>query len=165
MRRAVLISVIIIGAAILLQPVHRPAKYETNLTTFFRNGKGLRTGARVRVDGVEMGIVKSVRVRPELGECPVEVQLVVESAYDLPIPDDSPALLATEGLLGPTFVEIDTRRRQGTRVRNHGVLKSSELTNDPASQALNRLTDAVTAADNKLDSKKLSPDTKASPAK
>ena len=152
MRQTALIAVVVVGLVILLLPLHRAAIHHASLTTCFRNGKGLRIGARVRVDGVEAGSVNSVTVRPALGDYPVEVKLTLDTSYDLPIPGDSAALLSTEGILGPTFVEIDTRDAQGSRIQNNGVLKSGELSDEEereAAKAMNHLMDAAASAMNK----------------
>ena len=68
-----------------------------------------KAGAPVCVDGVKPGVVKSMRVRPELGERPVEVLMSISTGYELRIPNDSTVILSTEGILGKTFADIDTR--------------------------------------------------------
>jgi ABC-type transporter Mla subunit MlaD len=156
MRKVALLFIVAVAVAILWLPLRKPPTHRLTLTTYFRNGGGLQPKAPVRVDGVELGSVTSVRVRPELGERPVEVIMAIATSYDLAIPSDSVVLLATGGLLGPTLVDIDTRRAQGSRIGNNGVLTSSELTdeksneaNRQAARAMNRLADAVTQATTK----------------
>jgi ABC-type transporter Mla subunit MlaD len=135
MRKVALVFIVAVIVVILWLPLRKPATHRISLTTYFRSGEGLQSKAPVRVDGVELGSVTSVRVRPELGERPVEVVMVIATSYDLAIPSDSPVFLTTGGLLGSTLVDIDTRHAQGVRIGNNGVLPSSELTDEEKNEA------------------------------
>lgn len=130
------------------------ASHSNTAKTYFRNGNSLREGAPASVDGVEMGRVVRVRVRPELGECPVEINIVLRPKYDLSIPQDSVVQMVQRGVFETASVDIDTRQARGRRVENNGVLKSQELT-DTVRDALTHMNDALTAIDKKMDSKKL----------
>jgi ABC-type transporter Mla subunit MlaD len=164
MRKVALVFIVATTAVILSLPLRRPPSHHLSLTTYFRNGDGLQPKAPVRIDGVELGSVASVSVRPEFGERPVEVVMEIATPYDLAIPNDSVVLLRTGGILGPMLVDIDTRHAQGVRIGNNGVLAGSELTDDEtkeitrqAGKAMNRLADQVGEAIKKLPS----PDKKA----
>jgi ABC-type transporter Mla subunit MlaD len=153
MRKVALVFIVAVVAVILWLPLRRPPIHRITLTTYFRNGDGLQPKAAVRVDGVELGSVTSVSVRPEFGERPVEVVIEIATPYDLAIPNDSVVLLRTGGILGPMLVDIDTRHAQGVRVGNNGVLAGSELTDDEtkeitrqAGKAMNCLADQVAEA-------------------
>jgi ABC-type transporter Mla subunit MlaD len=89
-------------------------------------GSSLKAGALVCVDGVKSGVVKSVRVHPELGERPVEVLMTISTGYELRIPNDSTVILSTEGILGETFADIDTRNAHGPAVGSDGVFQFLE---------------------------------------
>jgi hypothetical protein len=78
--------------------------------------------------GVKSGVVKSVRVHPELGEHPVKVLMSISTEYELRIPNDSTVILSTEGILGETLAGIDTRNAHGPAGGSDGVLKSSDIT-------------------------------------
>jgi ABC-type transporter Mla subunit MlaD len=106
----------------------------------------MKAGAPVYVDGVKLGVVMSVRVRPELGDRPVEVFMAISTPYELRIPSDSTVFLSTEGVLGQTFPDIDTRSAHGAASGNNGVLKSSEVTAVVAAQAVRRIGDALVQA-------------------
>jgi ABC-type transporter Mla subunit MlaD len=168
MRKIALVFIVAVAAIILWLPLRTPATHRLSLTTYFRNGDGLQPKAPVRIDGVELGSVASVSVRPEFGERPVEVVMEIATPYDLAIPNDSVVLLRTGGILGPMLVDIDTRHAQGVRIGNNGVLAGSELTDDEtkeitrqAGKAMNRLADQVGEAIKKLPQ----PDKKADPTK
>ena len=85
-------------------------------------------------------------VRPELGERPVEVLMSISTGYELRIPNDSTVILSTEGILGETFAEIETRNAHGPAVGSDGVLKSSEITAADGAQAVKQLGDALVQA-------------------
>jgi phospholipid/cholesterol/gamma-HCH transport system substrate-binding protein len=101
--------------------------HKLTVKAYFMNASGLRDGANVRAAGVDVGSVKSVRVRPELREGPVEVVMVLNPRYEVKIPADSIAALETEGVLGPTYVEIDATGASGPPIATNAVLKTRPI--------------------------------------
>jgi phospholipid/cholesterol/gamma-HCH transport system substrate-binding protein len=127
MRKSLLISLVAIAIAVVFILVRtRISTHRIELKTYFRDAQGLRVGAPVRVAGVDIGSVRSVRVRPELRENAAEVIMDVRTPYKLEIPRDSIASLATAGVFGPTFVEIDVAGASGEVAANGAVLKSRQ---------------------------------------
>jgi hypothetical protein len=53
--------------------------------------------------------------------------MAISTPYELSIPDDSTVSLSAEGVLGPTFADIDTRFAHGQPLGNNGVLKGLEI--------------------------------------
>lgn len=90
----------------------------------FDNAGGLRTGAPVRLQGVDIGNVTEIRVMPNNNVNPVRAQLKVTGNYAAAIKKDSTAMLATAGVLGETFVDIDSRQAKQGVVANGDTLKS-----------------------------------------
>lgn len=82
------------------------------LKTFLPEVSGLANGAPVRLDGVEIGNVESIRLAPRAAGIArdrkrnVEVVMRVGKKYQEDILTDSVASLVTEGLLGNRYVEI-----------------------------------------------------------
>jgi phospholipid/cholesterol/gamma-HCH transport system substrate-binding protein len=74
----------------------------TRLTASFRSVEGVSLGTDVRMAGVRIGSVTGLALDPETYR--VRTEMTVTAA--LPIPDDSSAVVASEGLLGGSFVEI-----------------------------------------------------------
>lgn len=74
--------------------------YELNAT--FRSAEGVRPGTEVRIGGVRVGTVSRMTLDPESFRAQVAVQI----DRSLSLPDDSTIQVASEGLLGGTFIEI-----------------------------------------------------------
>jgi phospholipid/cholesterol/gamma-HCH transport system substrate-binding protein len=95
------------------------------LRSYFANASGLKDGAVVSVDGVTIGNVKTTRVVPERNPFPVEVTMQVGEKYWPFIHTDSTARIAPAGVLGDSFVDIDSRRATGPQPANNAELKIS----------------------------------------
>jgi phospholipid/cholesterol/gamma-HCH transport system substrate-binding protein len=144
-----LIGVVSAGLIALLF-VEKPFSHKLVLKSYFMNGVDLRAGALVRVAGIDVGTVKTVRVRPELKETPVEVVMVLTPPYELKIPTDSIAELRTAGLLGDTYVGIDMSGTIGPPVDTNGVLKTRPPTEVSNHEMLKRLDQTLTQVDRDL---------------
>ncbi len=72
------------------------------LNASFRSIEGVSLGTDVRLAGVKIGSVTNTALDPQTFRATTE--LTVNA--DVPIPDDSSAVVASEGLLGGNFVEI-----------------------------------------------------------
>ena len=72
------------------------------MTASFRSAEGVTVGTDVRMSGVKVGTVTDLRLNPETFRA--------DAVFTLPegvlLPDDSSARIASEGLLGGSFVEI-----------------------------------------------------------
>ena len=73
-----------------------------NLNTSFRSAEGIDTGTEVRMAGVKIGTVKSLSLNAETLQA--DVKLKIEKS--ILIPNDSSAVITSEGLLGGSFLEI-----------------------------------------------------------
>ncbi len=73
-----------------------------DLTASFRSAEGVLVGTDVRLAGVKVGTVTDLRLDTQTFRA--ETVLSIDS--DVEIPDDSSAVIASEGLLGGSFVEI-----------------------------------------------------------
>ena len=100
--------------------------YKSTIRAYFNDAQGLRAGAPVRVAGVEVGRVSSVRVRPDLRDRPAEVTMSLQTSYELEIPSDAIVRLQSDGVLGQTYPEIDITRAIAPAAKNGAVLKSEE---------------------------------------
>jgi phospholipid/cholesterol/gamma-HCH transport system substrate-binding protein len=100
------------------------------LKAYFQSTAGLRVGAPVTVQGVNIGNVKSVEVVKDPPDKlkPVLITMKVNRDYAFEIKKDSIAKLATAGVLGELFVDIISNDAKGAQAENGDVLKSQAAT-------------------------------------
>ena len=123
----VVVFVLALLAVLLFVPTRPLAGSRIQITTYFRDAQNLRANAPVRLAGVEVGRVASVRVRPEMREAPAEIVLAIRTPYELRIPQDATVTVGQAGVLGEPFAEIDVSNATAPPVPEHGaVLKSRE---------------------------------------
>jgi len=72
------------------------------LTASFRSVEGVGVGTDVRLGGVKVGTVTSLDLNPETFLA--ETTFAIED--EIVLPDDTAVIIASEGLLGGTFVEL-----------------------------------------------------------
>jgi len=73
-----------------------------SLSASFRSAEGVSAGTDVRLAGVKIGSVTEVSLDPTTFRAVTEISL----AESVQIPDDSAVIVASEGLLGGSFIEI-----------------------------------------------------------
>jgi len=126
----VLVGLFVMAAAIFYV-TGGPLGPKYRLKTYLPEVSGLVSGAPVRVDGVEVGNVESIRFMPRTAGKPpdknknIEVMMRVERHYQNDILTDSVASLVTEGLLGNRYVNI-TRGLTGTPIPDSGIIPGAE---------------------------------------
>ena len=138
MRKTILIAVVLTAAACLCVLFVSRVRQAHGLTlhAYYRHAQNVQKGMPVCVDGVQLGSVSSVTVRPELGERPIELVLALNPPYDLEIPVGSTAQIAEPGILRPTVVDIDTRAGHGPPIADGGTIDGRDSTDDQAAHAL-----------------------------
>ena len=99
------------------------------LRSYFDNASGLRVGAPVRLAGVDIGNVTAVRVVPDKARqlTPVEVTMKVSTKFHYALRKDSVTLLSTAGVLGETYIDIDSSGAKLPEVQEGDVLPSREV--------------------------------------
>jgi len=83
------------------------------LRSYFDNAGGLKEGAPVRLAGVDIGNVTTVRIVDGKPMTPVEVTMKVNTKYSFNLRKDSVTLLSTAGILGETYVDVDSTSAKG----------------------------------------------------
>ena len=96
------------------------------LKAYFENAGGLRVGAPVRLEGVDIGNVMAIGVDASRPLTPVLVTMKVATKYRMGLRKDSVATLATAGVLGETFVDISNKQAKEPEAQNGDVLKTRE---------------------------------------
>jgi phospholipid/cholesterol/gamma-HCH transport system substrate-binding protein len=103
-----------------------PFSHKIVLRSYFQNAAGLVKGAPVRLAGVDIGNVDRLRVVTDRPKTPVEVVMKVSTRYASGLHRDSKATLATAGVLGATFVDIDSSQAKAPQVKDGDELPTSE---------------------------------------
>jgi len=96
------------------------------LITHFDNAEGLRPGQPVDLQGLPIGNVQSIHVvpvTPERPKSPIEVIMRVNAKYQPFIHKDSKATIQTAGVLGESFVDIDSLSATGAIVGDNAELQ------------------------------------------
>ena len=94
------------------------------LKSYFDNAQGLRAGAPVRLSGVDIGNVSQIRIVPDRDKqlTPVEVTMRVSTKYIYALRRDSVTSLDTAGVLGETYLDIDSSQAVGATARDGDTL-------------------------------------------
>ena len=98
--------------------------HRITLISFFDNASGLRVGAPVRLNGVDIGNVVAMRIVPDKDKqlTPVEVMMKVSTKYSFNLRRDSVTSLDTAGVLGETYLDIDSSQAVGPVAQNGDIL-------------------------------------------
>lgn len=104
---------VIVGAGVLVAAVgflgfaaqatgYTQSSGDMVLTASFRSIEGINIGTDVRLAGVKIGSVTDMGLNTQTYRADTTMTLI----SDIPIPDDSSAVVASEGLLGGNFIEL-----------------------------------------------------------
>lgn len=96
------------------------------LRSYFTNAAGLKSGAPVALEGVTIGNVIRMRVVPARNPTPVEVVMRVGYEYAQDLHVDSTTAIAQAGVLGDSYVDIDSTRASGPPPANNDELKATQ---------------------------------------
>ena len=103
-----------------------PFSHKIIIKAYFENAAGLVKGAPVSLSGVNIGNVDRIGIVPGKPLTPVEVDMKVGTHYIRDLHKDSKATLATQGVLGATFVDIDSSHATGPQAQDGDVLPTTE---------------------------------------
>jgi len=96
------------------------------LRSYVDNASGLRIGAPVRLSGVDIGNVTGIRIVQGKPATPVELTMKVNTTYSFNLHKDSVTMLATAGVLGETFLDVDSTNAKGPEAADGDTLASRE---------------------------------------
>ena len=94
------------------------------IRTYFDNAEGLRLGAPVRLNGVDIGNVTKISIVSSKDKqlTPVEVAMKISTKYHDSLHRDSQASLETAGVLGETFLDLDSSQAVGPPLQDGDIL-------------------------------------------
>jgi len=108
-------AIIFAGVVLLMTGTTGLFTRKIHLRAYFENAEGLREGAPVSLQGVEIGNVTRIAIDAKRAATPVEVVMRVTTRYQESLRKNSVAVLSTKGALGETYVDItggDSKERQ-----------------------------------------------------
>jgi len=95
------------------------------LRSYFQNAAGLKDGAPVTLEGVTIGNVTHVRVVADRNPTPVEVTMRVGEEYMGSMHRDTTASIAQAGVLGDSYIDLDSSHASGPPPANNAELKAA----------------------------------------
>jgi phospholipid/cholesterol/gamma-HCH transport system substrate-binding protein len=125
----VLVSSIVLAILILLMSgTGGIFTSKMTLVSYFDNAGGLREGAPVRLQGVDIGNVTKIMVvsDPSRQTAPVQVTMKIITKYHSNIRKDSVTTLSTAGVLGETYIDIDSAHAKGLEAKEGDVMTTRE---------------------------------------
>jgi phospholipid/cholesterol/gamma-HCH transport system substrate-binding protein len=117
------------------------------LRSYFENAAGLKDGAPVTLEGVTIGNVRHVAIVPERNPTPVEVKMQVGYEFLQGLHLDSTASISQAGVLGDSYIDIDSSLASGPPPGNNAELKTGGA---PSIQQVISSSDASIKEINKL---------------
>ncbi|MGD0987273.1 MAG: MlaD family protein [Candidatus Sulfotelmatobacter sp.] len=101
--------------------------HRIKLRSYFDNAEGLRVGAPVRLSGVDIGNVTKLMITNEKDKrlTPVEVTMKVSTKYIFNLRRDSVTSLETAGVLGETYLDIDSAQAVESTVQDGDILPTA----------------------------------------
>lgn len=93
------------------------------------NAGGLRVGAPVRLEGVDVGNVTGIKVVADAkrAAAPVEITMKITTKYEDTMKTDCQASLNTAGVLGEVFVDLDCRQAKGGPMKSGDELPTRDV--------------------------------------
>jgi len=105
----VLIGLIVAGLVVfLIGDERRIFSRRVTITTSFSDVQGLKIGAPVRMDGIDVGAITDVGHSEDLNDHRIHVKLSVVRSEAVRLRTDAKAKISNKGLLGDKMLEIDT---------------------------------------------------------
>jgi phospholipid/cholesterol/gamma-HCH transport system substrate-binding protein len=119
-------AIIFAGVVFLMTGTTGLFTRKIHLKAYFENAEGLREGAPVSLQGVEIGNVTRIAIVTSRPATPVEVVVRVTTRYQASLRKNSVAVLSTKGALGETYMDITGGDPKEREVRDWDELPVEE---------------------------------------
>ncbi len=118
-------STLLVIAIFMLGNKEALFKSTFNVKTYFHNIEGLRTGAPVRLSGIDVGAVDDIKV---VGDTISSIEVSMRLLTDIKrfIRKDTQAEIQTEGLVGNKFISLKIGEAAGEEVEEGGSILAKE---------------------------------------
>lgn len=116
---------VLIGLIFLMSGSTGGFARKATLRVYFDNASGLKNGAPVTLEGVTIGNIQHVRVVPSHKPRSVEVTMKIGHEFLRGIHTDSTATIAQAGVLGDSFIDIESTHATGPEPANDAELQPS----------------------------------------
>jgi phospholipid/cholesterol/gamma-HCH transport system substrate-binding protein len=118
-------SAVLVGLILLMSGASGgPLARKLLLRSYFENAAGLKDGAPVSLQGVTIGNVIHVRIVPNRNLTPVEVTMRVGREYLHDLHSDTTATIDQAGVLGDSYIDLDSTHATGPPPGNDAELKA-----------------------------------------
>jgi len=123
----VLVGFAVLVGLIILMSGSSGGLFERKLVfrSYFENAAGIKEGAPVTLEGVTIGNVIHVRVVADRNPTPVEVTIRVGEAFVKGLHTDSTASIAQAGVLGDSYLDINSTHATGPVPANNAEIKAA----------------------------------------
>ena len=123
----VLVFAIVIGLSVfVLGGSSKMFAHEYKLKTSFLDVKGLKTGAVVRLAGIDIGQVSKVNFGSDQGSKNIEVELNIRTEYQPRLRADSNASISQVGVLGDMYISLSVGSPDKEMLPDNGRIASVE---------------------------------------
>lgn len=122
----VVFSALLLAVLIILMSGGGMFTSKITIYSYVPDASGLRQGAPVRLSGVDIGNVKGIRVVQGHALNPVEITMKVNEKFHFFLRKDSLTILSTAGVLGESFINIDSSHASGPEAKDGDVLQSKD---------------------------------------
>jgi len=118
-------TIILVIGIFLLGNKESLFKSTFTVKTYFKNVEGLRTGAPVRLSGIDVGSVKDIKI---VGDTSGKVEVTLRLIHEIHqfVKTDSKASIETEGLVGNKILILHIGSSSSAQVPEGGFIQSKE---------------------------------------
>jgi phospholipid/cholesterol/gamma-HCH transport system substrate-binding protein len=118
-------TAVLVGLIFLMSGSGGLFSHKLVLRCYFDNAGGVKPGAPVTLQGVTVGNVTHVRVVPDRNPTPVEVTMQVGHNFVRDLHVDSTATITQAGVLGDSFIDLDSSHATGPEPHENAELRES----------------------------------------